>query len=204
MVHSHHPFAAFYLSQILSRLSCIRQAFTSLLVHVEQDSWLFNRHFVVTCTVCTWGEWITEEDCAVWITPWTWTCSPGSCTTVRGAGPRRDICNRSEIVNKAQLLQQSEDVNTWRKARGEHASAEASFKLSPRSYPAKMCIFQVYICIQKGWNCYLFASGEGENQIRMMGKWFKCCNFNTGCPKWRPTEQNSSQPQCWGEQSIHT
>lgn len=65
-----------------------------------------------------------------------------------------------------------------------------------------MCIFQVYICIWKGWNCYLFASGEGENQICMMGKWLKCCDLNTGCPNWRTTEQNSSEPQCWGEQST--
>lgn len=45
MIHSHHLFTALSLSHrraALSRLSCTRQAFTSLLVHVEQDSWLFN------------------------------------------------------------------------------------------------------------------------------------------------------------------
>lgn len=48
----------------------------------------------LTCTVWTWGDWMTD-DCADWITPWTWKWPPGSCTTA--TEPPSDIYKNTNI-----------------------------------------------------------------------------------------------------------
>lgn len=52
----------------------------------------------LTCAVCTWGDWMTD-DCADWITPWTWNWPPGSCTTATEEPPSDIYKNPNTTLN---------------------------------------------------------------------------------------------------------
>lgn len=56
----------------------------------------------LTCAVCTWGDWMTD-DCADWITPWTWNWPPGSCTTATEEPPS-DIYKHTNAQERIFIL----------------------------------------------------------------------------------------------------
>lgn len=65
----------------------------------------------LTCVVCTWGDWMTD-DCADWITPWTWNWPPGSCTTATEEPPSDIYKNTDANLNPQNTIYLSGRIET--------------------------------------------------------------------------------------------